>query len=87
MEDSPENRMAEPRRRGRPPKSANVPTEQFDALPVVLEFRHVPPLNCPKCRRGMAPRVLRWTGNTAMCSCALCGGRFDYDPPKVRPLE
>jgi transcription elongation factor Elf1 len=85
----PMNRMEQPRKRGRPSNADLAArageTQESDALPVVLD-RHVPPLNCPKCGRGMDPRVTKWHNGAAYCQCRLCGGHFQYTPPKVRTL-
>lgn len=87
MQDNVKNRMSdEPRKRGRPPNIDNVPNESVEAFPVLLQTRHVPPLICPLCNQGMVPSVLRWNNDVAMCACKSCGRRFDYTPPKVRPL-
>lgn len=87
MENNMHDRMSDtPRRRGRPPKEQRPPATTVEAMPVVLPIRHVPPLNCPKCGRGMVPRVQRWDGAVANCLCSLCAGRFDYTPPQVRSV-
>jgi len=60
---------------------------------VDLTQRHVPPLTCPKCGRGMTPTVERWrkpNGNgveAADCKCTLNGCSFVYVPATVRVKE
>jgi hypothetical protein len=87
MTSDEHNRMADTERRkpGRPPNTK--PSDPVEAMPVVLNERHVPPINCPCCGRGMTPIVLRWVPDgTAACTCRLCGKRFNYTPPKVRVI-
>lgn len=31
---------------------------------------------CPRCGRGMVPKVLRGTNDIRYCRCTLCGGEF-----------
>jgi hypothetical protein len=89
MTMTPNNRMATPEARGqgRPPKSA--PSGPHEAVVVDTTLRHVPPMTCKKCGRGMQPRVERWRieagqGEVADCQCALCPSRFVYRPATVR---
>ena len=79
------NRMATTRTRrpGRPPKDAIA--EPIPAQPL---GNSVPPIICPGCGRGMAPKVLRTKPDgIRVCECTLNGCRFDYIPPLVRKLS
>ncbi len=84
MPIEPQNReIPQSRSPGRPPASAPRQPEQ-DAK-VDTTQRHVPPLTCPICGRGMVPRVERWKDDgSAACMCSLSGCRFIYTPAKVR---
>lgn len=84
MPAEPLNREIPPSRPpGRPP--ASVPKQpEKDALPDATQ-RHVPAQSCPKCGRGMTPKVERWELNgEASCICTLSGCRFNYRPASVR---
>lgn len=83
MEQNLNNRIAKPQ--GRPPNyEKQAPTE---AVPDLTQ-RHVPPLVCPKCGRGMTPRVERWRsdaiGTFADCICVLTNCKFIYRPAETR---
>ncbi len=72
-----------PRPVGRPPNY-----QKQEAVPAVPDMtqRHVPPLTCPGCGRGMVPRVERWERDgSAACLCSLNGCRFNYTPATIRP--
>lgn len=70
------------RKPGRPP--ASVPKQPVQEAVIDPTQRKVPPLVCPKCGRGMTPRVAGWHGGTASCICSLTGCRFTYTPATVR---
>lgn len=77
-----QNRTAE-RKQGRPP--ASEPRSPAEEAVIDTTQRHVPPLVCPKCGRGMTPRVERWEQNgEAACLCTLSNCRFLYRPAMVR---
>ena len=77
-----QNRTAE-RKQGRPP--ASEPRMAAEEARVDTTQRHVPPLVCPKCGRGMTPRVERWeTSGEASCICTLSNCRFLYRQAMVR---
>lgn len=82
----PQNRMADPekRERGRPPKSEERPPATEAETVIVADS--VMPCTCPKCGRGMQPRVIRKRPDGIRdCRCQLCGREFEYTPAKVRP--
>jgi hypothetical protein len=68
---------------------AIVPKPQQEAI-VDTTIRQVPPMVCPKCGRGMTPKVLRWRKpnadkvESADCACTLSGCEFLYTPASVR---
>ncbi len=68
---------------GRPPSDA-PPLIHETAQPVLL-FDVVPALRCPRCGRGMQPRVLRRRKGSEIreCACSLCGQAFLYTPPVI----
>jgi hypothetical protein len=77
MQDNLKNRAQkpEPRQEKKPEQPAVVDTTQ----------RHVPPLICPICGRGMVPRVQRWElYGEAACICTLSGCKFTYRPAVIR---
>lgn len=86
MTITPQNRMAEPeqRKQGRPLKSEERPAP-VEAETVLVPDR-VMPCICPKCGRGMQPRVLHRRQNGVRdCACKLCGKEFEYFPAMIRP--
>ena len=84
----PQNRMAEPQARGRGrPSNSEVSDRQpaVEAQMVVVPD-NVLPCICPKCGRGMQPRVIRKRPDGVRdCTCALCGKEFEYTPATIRP--
>lgn len=83
MTSDPLNRMATRRERGRPKDDDKGPPA-VEAQPVLL-LDSVPPLVCPKCGRGMQPKVMRKRPNGERdCACTLCAREFVYTPPRVR---
>ena len=83
---TPTNRMAiqETRGRGRP-RDAEERQDPAEAVTVVLNDAVLPCI-CPKCGRGMTPRVLRRrTDGVRDCACGLCGAGLEYTPASIRP--
>jgi predicted RNA-binding Zn-ribbon protein involved in translation (DUF1610 family) len=83
MIESDNNRMGNPRRRGRPSNaeiSARTPAEP--AKEVVIESRaSYVALECPHCRRAMVPRVVTSHKLSRYANMPCCGAyvRIDYD--------
>ena len=80
MESNEWNRMASPRKRGRP-SLAEVAARAapVDAIPVVITAVHLPPMRgfrCPHCGRGQAPKITQTAGVIRYCKCSLCDGRM-----------
>jgi hypothetical protein len=77
MEDSIPNRMATPRKRGRPSLAEIAARmEPVAAQPVTIEQPNLPPMAgffCPKCGRAQCPRITKTHGLTRYCACGLCG--------------
>ena len=87
MTTIPQNRMADPEKRGqgRPPKSEpRLPS--VEAEPMVIPDT-VMTCTCPRCGRGQQPKVVRRrpTGERD-CTCSLCGRQFVYTPATIRPI-
>lgn len=92
----PPLREAVPRTNARPAGDeggASRPLQPQQPAVADLTQRQVPPIICPKCGRGMTPRVERWrppNGNgieAADCQCSLNGCSFVYTPASVRIKE
>ena len=84
MQTDIKNRTApSERNRGRPPESEPRQPERVAKIDLTQET--VPPLTCPKCGRGMTPRVERWSPcGEAYCVCQASGCRFVYRPATTR---
>lgn len=73
-----------------PRKGGKTDVPQQTPAIVDTTLRHVPPMVCPKCGRGMTPLVERWRPanadgvQTADCKCTLNNCMFVYTPASVR---
>lgn len=85
MSFTPLNRMAQPETRGRGrPRNDEVRQPEIEAPPIHVDGA-VLPCTCPKCGRGMTPRILhRRADGSRDCACGLCGAGFVYTPATVR---
>jgi DNA-directed RNA polymerase subunit M/transcription elongation factor TFIIS len=88
MQNGLHDRMEQPNRKRGRPKKGDQRTEYQEVVDVVIPDR-VPGMVCPKCGRGMVPRIERHAhtaekGRTVYCMCTMCGCRFEYRPPMTR---
>lgn len=84
MTIEPTNRQANPKKRG-PGRPKKTEPKEPEVEAVLDGPARVPPLICPKCGRGMQPKVRRKRPDGVRdCVCTLCGRGFAYTPPRVR---
>lgn len=86
--DTPSNRVAVVRTRGRPAKG-DAPPAAYEAVEAVISASAVPAVvECRGCGRRIEPMIsTRRPDGTACCVCGFCGARFDYRPPAMRWLD
>lgn len=71
MEDNLSDRMAAPRKRGRP--SNTEIAARSEPEPVEAVHIPVPGIRCMHCGRGTTPRIIRTAGLQRTVACTLCG--------------
>ena len=75
MQDNIQNRTADVRGRGRPPKSIPTPLPE-PVENIEVPQKPLPGITCPCCGRGMVPRRDRVQENKCYARCSLCDGRM-----------
>lgn len=80
MDEQQHDRMATPRKRGRPSLAEiSARAAPVDAVAIVITTINLPPMDgfrCPRCGRGQVPRITQTVGLTRYCNCGLCGKRM-----------